>query len=561
MKVPFALRQINLVPLVLLTAISVQPACAAPAATVLYTDARIYTNDPAMPWAEALAVRDEKILVVGSAKEVRATAGRDSVVVDLKGRFVLPGFNDAHVHLSLAGQDLLGVQLAEVPSIAAMQRRVKEAVSHHKAGEWITGIGWHQEKWPDKKFPSRQQLDVVAPKNPVLLYHQSGHIAIANSFALEFAGVTKDTPNPKAGQIEHDESGEPTGILKEDAAMQLVASHIPSPSMEQRRRGIELTIADAARSGVTSVQDNSDWEDFLIFRQLKQEGRLTVRITEWLWYDFPLKTLEDRRREGGTTDPWLKTGAVKLVEDGAIGPRTGALLAPYADDPGNTGILILPPEELNARAIEWDRAGFQLAFHATGDRGTRVALNAFQAAAKANGPRDRRDRVEHAWVVAPEDIPRFGQLQVIASIQPASNSMFSRWAVERVGPERAKGLNAVASMLKNGVHLAYGTDYEEEPFDPMRGLFACVTRESLDGGPKVVWQPEQRLPLADCIHAYTSGSAYAEFEDGKKGELRAGEYADFVVLSNDITKIAPAEYLKTKVLRTVVGGRTVYQHN
>jgi len=343
--------------------------------------------------------------------------------------------------------------------------------------------------------------------------------------------------------------------------MQLVASHIPPPSAQQRRRGIELTIADAARSGVTSVQDNSDWEDFLIFRQLKVEGKLTVRITEWLWYDFPLKTLEDRRLEGGTTDPWLKTGAIKLVEDGAIGPRTGALLAPYSDDPGNTGILILPPEELSARAIEWDRAGFQLAFHATGDRGTRVVLDAFEAAAKANGPRDRRDRVEHAWVVAHEDISRFGQLEVIASIQPASNSMFSRWAVARVGPERAEGLNAVASMLKNGVHLAFGTDYEEEPFDPMRGLFACVTRESLDDDTKTVWQPEQKLSLAECIHAYTSGSAYAEFEDGKKGELRAGECADFVVLSNDLTRISPADYLKTKVLRTVVGGRTVYRNN
>ena len=453
------------------------------------------------------------------------------------------------------------MQLAGVPSIADLQRRVKEAAAGHKAGERITGIGWHQEKWPDKKLPSRLQLDSITPQNPVLLYHQSGHIAIANSFALRLAGVTKDTPNPTAGQIEHDESGEPTGILKEDAAMQLVASHIPPPSMAQRRRGIELTIADAARSGVTSVQDNSDWEDFLVFRQLKDEGKLTVRITEWLWYDFPLTTLEDRRREGGTTDPWLKTGAIKLVEDGAIGTHTGALLAPYSDEPGNAGMLIVPPDELRARTIEWDRAGFQLAFHATGDRGTRVALDAFEAAAKVNGPRDRRDRVEHAWVVAPEDILRFGQLGVIASIQPASNSMFSRWAVEHVGSERAKGLNAVASMLKSGVHLAFGTDYEEEPFDPMRGLFACVTRESLDGGPKAVWQPEQRLPLAECIRAYTSGSAYAEFEDGQKGELRVGELADFVVLSNDITRIQPADYLRTKILQTIVGGRTVYRNN
>jgi predicted amidohydrolase YtcJ len=559
MKLPAIAVVIWLALLLLPHSTTAQSSASALPAITLYTNARIYTNDPAMPWAEAMAVRDEQILAIVTGNEIRAVATKDSIVIDLHGRFVMPGFNDAHVHLSLAGQDLLGVQIAGVPSITEMQQRVNAAVAQHKDGDWITGMGWHQEQWPDKNLPTRQQLDAVSPRNPVLLYHLSGHIAIANSFALKLAGITKDTPNPTAGLIERDASQEPTGILKEDAAMNLVASHIPPPSMAQRRRGIELTVADAARSVVTSVQDNSDWDDFLVFRELKKEGKLTVRITEWLWYDFPLETLLARRRDGGTTDPWLKTGAIKLVDDGAIGTRTGALLAPYSDEPGNSGFLILPPDELRKRAIEWDKAGFQLAFHAIGDRATRVVLDAFQAVAKANGPRDRRDRVEHAWVVAPEDLSRFGKLNVIASIQPASNSMFSRWAVDRVGPERAKGLNAVASMLKDGVHLAFGTDYEEEPFNPMRGLFACVTRESLDDGPKTVWQPEQRLPLADCIRAYTSGSAYAEFEDGKKGELKAGEYADFVVLSEDITRISPPDYLKTEVLETVVGGRLVFQ--
>jgi predicted amidohydrolase YtcJ len=529
--------------------------------TTLYSNARIYTNDPGKPWADTLAVRDEKILAVGTEREVLAMTGEKLIIVDLGGRFVMPGFNDAHVHLGLAGQDfLLGIPIMNVPSLAELQQRVKEAATKRTEGEWITGFGWDQEKWVRKEFPTRQQLDAVSPKNPVLLENLSGHAKIANSLALKLAGVTKDTPDPPGGKIERDATGEPTGILKEDPAMNLVAALIPPPTMEQRRRGIEFTVADATRSGVTSVQDNSDWEDFLVFRQLKNERKLTVRITEWLWYDFPLETLEARRREGGTMDPWLKTGAIKFVADGALRPRSAALLAPYSDEPSNSGFLILQPEELRERAIAWDKAGFQLAFHAVGDRGTRVVLDVFEAVANANGPRDRRDRVEHAWVVAPEDFPRFAKLNVIASMQPASTSSNDgRWSVQRVGPIRAKGVDAVGTMLKNGVHVALGTDYNGEPFNPMRGLFACVTRESLDDGPKSIWQPEERLTLADCIRAYTSGSAYAEFEDGKKGELKTGEYADFVVLSNDLTKVPPAEYLKTEVLVTVVGGHVMYQ--
>ncbi len=527
-------------------------------AVTIYHSGRIYTNDPASPWAEAMLVRGEEILAVGDDAEVTGLADKGAQVVDLEKHFVMPGFNDAHVHIGGAGQDWLAVRLNGAQSVTELQKRLAEGVAQHKEGEWIAGSGWDHTFWPEKKFPNRQQLDVVSPKNPVILTHISGHVAIANSLALQLSGVTKSTPNPSGGEIEKDEQGEPTGMLKEGAAMHLVESKIPSPTPEQRRRGIELALADLAKNGVTSAQDNSAWEDFLTYRGIKNDGKLTVRITEWLPFAAQLEKLEQMRRDGGTTDSWLRTGALKMVTDGALGSRTAAMLAPYSDDPSTSGIMTMEPEKLRALAVERDKAGFQLNFHAIGDRANRVALDAFEAAAKANGPRDRRDRIEHAQVVALSDIPRFARLQVIASMQPSHETSDMRWAEQRVGSERAKGAYAWASMQKFGVRLAFGTDYDVEPISPFRGLYACVTRELPMGGPQGGWQPQEKISLADCIRAYTSGSAYGEFMEGKKGELKAGEFADFIVLSNDLTKVEPREYVNTKVLRTVVGGRAVY---
>ena len=535
------------------------PDAAKPATPVtLYKNGRIYTNDPGSPWAEAMLVRGDEILATGDDDEVAALADKGAMAVDLEKHFVMPGFNDAHVHLGGAGEYWLSVRLIGVQSVAELQKRLAEGIAQHHEGQWITGFGWDHTFWPEKKFPNRQQLDAVSPKNPVILTHVSGHVAVANSLALQLAGIDKSTPNPSGGEIEKDANGELTGMLKEGAAMRLVESKIPAPAMEQRRKGIELALADVAKSGVTSVQDNSAWEDFLIYRALKSEGRLTVRITEWLPFAAPLEKLEQMRREGGTTDPWLRTGALKMVTDGALGSRTAAMLAPYSDDPSTRGIMTMEPEKLRQLAMERDKAGFQLNFHAIGDRANRVALDAFEAAAKANGPRDRRDRIEHAQVVAAPDIPRFARLQVIASMQPSHETSDMRWAEQRVGPERVKGAYAWATMQKFGVRLAFGTDYPVEPITPFRGLYACVTRELPTGGPQGGWQPQEKISLADCIRAYTSGSAYGEFMEGKKGELKAGEFADFIVLSNDLTKIDPREYTKTSVLRTVVGGRTVY---
>jgi predicted amidohydrolase YtcJ len=530
--------------------------------TTYYLHGHIYTNDPQHPWTEAMAVRDEKILCIGTISQILLECGGadSNDVVQLKGNFVMPGFNDAHVHIGDAGQAKLNLVLNDASSVDDLLSRVKAAAAKHKPEEWIQGSGWDQSRWADQKYPTRLELDQVAPNNPVYLVHVSGHIAVANSLALKHAEITTETPNPQGGEIGRFADNEPDGLLKEKA-IDMVAQRIPDPSDEQRKQGIQLVLDELARNGVTSVQDFSSWEDFLAYNDLKQAKKLTVRITEWLDFNATIDNLQNMRGQGGTTDPWLRTGALKAFLDGALGTRTAALLTPYSDDPSTSGILRVDPEKLKAMAIERDRLGFQLAFHAIGDKANRLALDTFESLLRINPPRDRRDRIEHAQVVAPDDIPRFAKLQVIASMQPSHETNDMRWAEQRLGPERSKGAYAWKSLQTAGAKLAFGTDYDVEPINPLRGLYACVTREAIDGDPPGGWMPQEKLPLDDCIRAYTSGSAYAEFMEGKKGELKVGEFADFVVLSQDLTKISPKDFLKTEVLRTVAGGKPIYQKN
>jgi hypothetical protein len=404
-----------------------------------------------------------------------------------------------------------------------------------------------------------------------------GHVAVVNSLALRIAGITSKTPDPSAGRIERDsQTGEPTGMLEEDAGMDLVYSHVPAYSMEQRRKALQMSLDDAAQYGVTSVQDNSvqsaashdnfGWDNFLVLRQLRREGKLKVRVTEWLPFDAPLAQVEEMRREGGASsaadpgDAWLKTGALKAFLDGSLGSRTAAMLAPYSDDPATSGILRVDPAKLTPMAIERDRAGFQIAFHAIGDRANRVALDTYAAVLAANGPRDRRDRIEHAQVVAPDDFPRFAQLRVIASMQPSHLLDDARWASDRLGPERSKGAYAWRTLQNEGVALAFGTDYPVEPINPLRGLYACVTRKLPDGsGPRNGWQPQEHLRAFDCIHDYTVGSAYAQFEEKRKGLLAPGMLADIVVYPLDINEVPARILFDLPVEMTITGGRIVYQ--
>jgi predicted amidohydrolase YtcJ len=553
----FALIFFSLVPLSHAQQTPDQPTSTA----TVYKNAHIYTNNPAQPWAEVIVVQDGKILAIGPKSLISSyiLERHASAILDLHGAFVMPGFNDAHTHLGSAGADMLSVRLNGATSIEELQKRLAAAVSAHQQGEWITGSGWDHTLWLDRKFPNRAQLDAVSPNNPVILTHISGHVAVANSLALKLAGVDKNTSNPSGGQIERDASGDPTGMLEEGSAIDIVQRKVPDPTAEQRRHGIELVLADLAKNGVTSAQDNSDWQDFLLFDQLKTEGRLTVRITEWLPFSTSLQDLVNMRAQASTTDPMLHTGALKGFTDGALGSRTAALLAPYSDDPSTSGILTSSPEELRKMAIERDKAGFQIAFHAIGDKANRVALDVFEAVLKANGPRDRRDRIEHAQVVAPEDFSRFARLNVIASMQPSHETSDMRWAESRLGPDRIHGAYAWNTMLKNNIHLAFGTDYPVEPISPFRGLYACVTRELPDGGPKNGWEPQEKITLEQCLNAYTTGSAYAEFAENKKGQLKPGFYADFIILSDDLTKALPSQFTKIEVRQTVVAGHPIYQ--
>lgn len=531
-------------------------------ADVVLTNGEVYTVNSAQPRAQAIAIRGEEIVAVGTNADVKEWIGPKTRVIDLHGRFAMPGFNDAHTHLASGGMAKLKVNLEGAASLAEFQQRIRDALKNYKPGEWITGRGWDHTLWPKKVFPTRWDLDAVSKDNPMIFGRVDGHVAVANSLALKIAGITNGTPDPPGSHIVRDEkTGEPTGMLEEDAAMSLVYRKIPSPSHDQRRRGIEMALADAVANGVTSIQDYSTWDDFLVYRELKNEGTLPLRITEWLTFTEPLAQLEQERREGGTTDPWLKTGALKAFMDGSLGSRTAAMLEPYSDDPSTSGILRMDPKQLDEMSIERDKAGFQLNFHAIGDRANRVALDAFAAVRAANGPRDRRDRVEHAQVVAPDDFARFRKLGVIASMQPCHLLDDERWATERIGPERAKGAYAWDTMRKDGVHLAFGTDYPVESINPLRGLYACATRELPGGGPKGGWEPQEKLPMADCIYDYTAASAYGEFEEKRKGEIKAGMLADIVVFPEDITKIPPAELLKTTVDITITGGRIVYERH
>ena len=437
-----------------------------------------------------------------------------------------------------------------------------------EAGEWIAGFGWDQTLWPDRRDPTREDLDAVSAAYPMFFTRVDGHVAVANSLALKLAGVSKQTADPAGGHIVRDpQTNEPTGLLQEDAAMNLVYAKIPPPSLAERRHAIELVLADAARAGVTSLQDNSyleittdvsfSKENFLIYQQLRKEGKLTARITEWLDFALPLAKLEELRSEWGSADAWLKTGTLKAFLDGSLGSRTAAMLAPYSDAPGTSGILRMDPEKLRSMAIERDRAGFQLAFHAIGDRANRVALDTFAAVLAADGPRDRRDRVEHAQVVAPEDFARFGKLEIVASMQPSHLLDDARWAAERLGPERSRDAYAWRTMEQNGAHLAFGTDHPVEPINPLRGIYACLTRQLPQGGPS--WQPQESLPIKDCLHAYTLGSAYAEFEEKRKGMIAPGMFADLIVYPADLNQMPARDLLMTAVKMTIVGGRIVYQ--
>ncbi|HET9410197.1 MAG TPA: amidohydrolase [Candidatus Sulfotelmatobacter sp.] len=543
-----------------------------PKADLIFLHGNIYTGNPAntafssIDREQAIAVRGDRVQAVGKNADIEKLKGPQTQVIDLAGHFVMPGFNDAHMHLADAGLQKISVDLVGVKSLDEFRNRVLAKVETAKPGEWILGGGWDETLWPVKTLPSRWDLDEVSAGHPVLLDRVDGHLAVANTRALQLASITIASRDPQGGQIDRNENGEPTGILR-DTAQQAVRAVVPAPTHEKLRHGIEVALADLAEHGVTSAQDYSpDWQNFQIYEELEKEGKLTARISEWLPFDESVEELTKKRDSHPQSDLMLHTGMLKGFMDGSLGGHTAALIEPYADDPKTSGLPRYDADKLNPMAKERALAGFQLGFHAIGDKGVQMALDAFAEAEKAakdagvkaaNGGQDYRLRVEHAQVTTPEQIAKFKELKVIASMQPSHVLTDMRWAQDRIGPKRAATSYAWATFLNKGVLLAFGTDYPVEPVTPFRGLYAAITRKSEDG--KQEYFPEQKLTIDQAIAAYTSGAAFAEFEEKEKGKLTPGMLADFIVLDRDITSAAPDKVLSSKVLRTVVGGKTVFE--
>jgi len=541
-------------------------------ADAIYIHANVYTGVPAAAAfssvlrEEAIAVRGDRIQAVGKNVEIEKLKGPQTQVIDLGGRFVMPGFNDAHLHLAEAGMTKLNVDVTGVKTLDELRERLRAKVQTTKGDEWILGGGWDETLWPVKTLPSRWDLDEVSDGHPVYLDRIDGHLAVANTRALQLADITIASRDPEGGLVDRDANGQPTGILR-DTAQLAVRAVIPKPTHERQRQGIEVALADLAAHGVTSAQDYSpEWENFQIYEELEKEGKLSARISEWLPFDLSVEDLKKRRDSHPQSDLMLHTGMLKGFMDGSLGGHTAALLDPYADDPKNSGLPRYEAAKLNDMAKERVLAGFQLGLHAIGDKGVQLALDAFAEAEKAareqkvkaaNGGNDFRLRIEHAQVTTPAEMARFKELKVIASMQPSHVLTDMRWVNDRIGPKRAATSYAWAAFLNRGVTLAFGTDYPHEPITPFRGLYAAVTRKSEDG--KQEFFPEQKLTMDQAIAAYTSGSAFAEFEDKEKGRLAPGMLADFVVLDRDITGTSAEKLLATRVLRTVVAGKTVYE--
>jgi predicted amidohydrolase YtcJ len=523
---------------------------------IIFFDGVIYTGvgfaDDKPQVVEALAIGHGKVLAIGKTADITRLAGPKTVLHDLRSAttntFIFPGFNDAHTHLGGAGRTKLNVDLTGVKSLADMLAKIKSAADAAPAGHWLTGGNWDHTLWADKVLPTRQDLDRVTGDHPTFLDRIDGHIAIANSAALAAAGITGKTQPPQGGAIDLDASGQPTGILRE-SAQGLVYKVIPPPTPEDRRKGDELAIKDALTHGVTSVQDFSDWDDFLVFEQMEIEGKLHLRITEWLPFKDPLDELKAHRAHHDANDPLLHTGFLKGFMDGSLGSRTAAMKAPYADDPGNIGLPQYTQDQLNKMAVDRAAAGFQLGFHAIGDEASSMALEAYSQPGIST---TARNRIEHAQVVDPADIPRFKQLGVIASMQPNHLLTDMNWAVDRLGPQRAAYSYAWKAFLDAGVPLAFGTDYPVEPITPFRGLYAAVTRMNQAG--TKTYYPENKLTRGQALYAYTQGSAYAEFAEKHKGKLVPGYDADFILVDRDLYNADARAILSTVVEQTFVAG-------
>jgi predicted amidohydrolase YtcJ len=532
------------------------------AADLIIRNAVIHTMDPARPLASALAVTGNRITAVGSERDVASWTTAETRVVDARGKLLLPGFNDSHVHFLDGGAQLSSVDLRDAKTPDEFSRRIAAFAAKTPPGRWIQGGNWDHESWPGAPLPRRGWIDATTKDTPVFVNRLDGHMSLANTAALKLADVTRDTKSPDGGLIVKDPTtGEPTGVLK-DAAMSLVYRVIPAMSMEEKLAAARAATEHAASLGLTSVQEMSTGTDVAVYQELARRGELKTRL-------YGISPLPEWKRLAaiGITAPFgsglLRIGGLKGFADGSLGSTTALFFENYNDDPSTSGLPsdeMFPPQAMAERILGADRAGLQVMIHAIGDKANDAILGFYEQANRVNGPRDRRFRIEHAQHLRLADIPRFHAAGVITSMQPYHAIDDGRWAEKRIGAERAKGTYAFRSLLDSGAALAFGSDWPVAPLNPLLGVYAAVTRRTTDGKHPNGWVPSQKITVEETIRAYTQGAAYAEFQDRDKGTLAPGKLADMVLLSRDIFEIDPVEIERVSVELTVMDGKIVFQH-
>jgi len=528
-------------------------------ADLIITGGVVWTGlSSGQPQPGAVALRGGRIVAVGDTAVVRRYVGGETQVLSARGGLIMPGFSDGHTHFINGGFQLASVDLRDAATPQEFIRRLKAYAQKLKPGEWITGGDWDHTLWKGAPLPRREWIDSVTPNNPVFVNRLDGHEALANSAAIRAAGVTKDTPTPTGGEILRDpRTGDPIGIFK-DRALGLIDRAVPEPSPEQRDSALARALAHAASLGVTATSHvSASWADLASYRRLEKAGRMTLRVAVYLdlsqW-----RAVADTIRRSGPGDDWVKIGGLKGYVDGSAGSRTAYFFEPYADSAGYAGLMQYAEPDLRSWIGNADSAGLQVTVHAIGDRANAIILDIYDSVAKAHGARDRRFRVEHAQHLRPQDIPRFGQLGVIASMQPYHAIDDGRWVEGRIGPVRIKTTYAFRTLLDTGAKLGFGSDWTVAPLDPIVGVYAAVTRRTLDGKHPSGWVPEQMITVGEALRAYTEGNAYATFNEKKWGTLAPGYDADLVVVDRNLFTMPPDSLDRAMVSYTVVGGRVVY---
>jgi len=537
--------------------------------TLALVNGHVWTGNASQPEAEAVAIAGDRIAAVGTSADIRArAAGRE--VVDLGGHFVVPGFIDSHVHFIEGGFRLTSVQLRDATTRAEFVNRIKAYAASVPSGTWIIGGDWDHTRWGGE-LPSRDWIDAVTPDHPVWINRLDGHMALANTAALHAAAVADTVKDVAGGEILRDSGGRPTGLLK-DNAMDLVAARVPPPPDAMNDRALDAAMKYVAEQGVTAVHHMGTWEDLAIFERAWRAGRLRTRVQAAVplatWARLRDTVAAKRFGPDGRGDAWLRVGALKGFVDGSLGSHTAAFQEPFTDaaayakatasQGSNRGLFVTPPEELYASISAADKAGLHVMVHAIGDRANATILDIFARVTRENGARDRRFRIEHAQHLAPGDIPRFRELGVIASMQPYHAIDDGRWADGIIGPERSRTTYAFRSLLDAGARLAFGSDWYVAPPTPLEGIYAAVTRRTLDDKRPGGWVPEQKISVDEALRAYTSGGAYASFMEKETGTIAPGMLADLTVIDRDLRVIAPEDIRHAKILRTFAGGKTVF---